>query len=436
MPPSPSPTQDAQQQFAQISMSILQDLVNAASAFDLPQLLNLIMDTVIRLADAQRGFLMLQHGDRLEFAVARNYTGGTVAGAPAEVSYTIISDVARSRTPVLTTDAQLDTRFSQAESIRGIGVKSVVACPLISLSGALVGVVYLDDCRRGAVFTDLDLDMLAVFASQAATAIENTRLQQALGQQRQQLETLNELRLEFIEAVSHELRTPLAAVKASLDLLSSLAAADQTTRANLLNTAREGLGRFVRVLNRLLEFSSGEMDAVLLPDRPTAIPLRSLVSLCLDGQAEVAAAKRLLLTNKVPADLSCLAVERRLQRALAAILDNAVQYTREQGAVEVSASPLQVATAEELPAVLLHRGRNFVVIRVRDTGPGIPPEELPLVFDRFFRGKRHSEEGLGLGLTVARRDIEAQGGAVLLQSDVDTGTVVSIYLPAAPTPVD
>jgi len=423
-----------QMSFAASALNILEQLVQQAGELTLPKLLETTMDTMIRLSGAQRGFLLLQEGDRLNFQVGRNYTRGEVAAMETQVSFTIIRQVAQSGQPLLIPDAQLDETVHDAASIRVTGVRAVVCCPLVSLRGQVKGIVYLDDLRAPATFDESDMRMLIVFSTQAATAIENAQLQERVGQQDLQFAALDRLRQEFIQALSHELRTPLTAVTTALQILEQVGEAEG--RAAILSTARQGLDRFVTLVTRLLDFTSEEMDFVMHgPEQTQIILLRPFAAQWIDAYETTIRSKKLTLTNQVPAGLGCQASLSRLNRAIAAVLDNALQYTPPGGEIQLRGRAVDPHQEQPLPAIVL-QGSSFICLEVTDTGPGIPATELPHVCERFFRGAQHAATGggLGLGLFIARRDILGQGGDILVLSEEGFGTRVRIYLPGAEMP--
>jgi len=167
------------------------------STLDVDEVLNQVMDAVIELSGAERGFLMLLDPDtgELHLRVARNMEHETLQSKDA-VSRTITEAVVRSGTPILTTDAQSDPRFARQESIMLHSLRSIMCVPLRS-RGELIGVVYVDHRISAGVFTNEDLNLLNAFASQAAIAIENARLyartDQALQQRLSELETLTQI---------------------------------------------------------------------------------------------------------------------------------------------------------------------------------------------------------------------------------------------------
>ncbi|GAB4477495.1 MAG: hypothetical protein Kow0088_16490 [Anaerolineales bacterium] len=167
------------------------------STLDVDKVLNQVMDAVIDLSGAERGFLMLLDPDtgELHLRVARNMEHETLQSKDA-VSRTITAAVVRDGVPILTTDAQSDPRFAHQESIMLHSLHSIMCVPLRS-RGELIGVVYVDNRISTGVFTNEDLNLLNAFASQAAIAIENARLyartDQALQQRLSELETLTQI---------------------------------------------------------------------------------------------------------------------------------------------------------------------------------------------------------------------------------------------------
>ena len=145
------------------------------SSLDLTTVLNEVMDTIIRLTGAERGFLMLQNErGELQFRIARNMDRESLDSSAFQVSRTVLSQVAESGEPIVTTNAQADPRFSAQESVVGYNLRSIVCVPL-KFKSVVTGVIYVDNRIRTGLFTERERDLLAVFANQAAIAIENAR---------------------------------------------------------------------------------------------------------------------------------------------------------------------------------------------------------------------------------------------------------------------
>jgi len=147
------------------------------SSLDLTEVLNEVMDQIIRLTGAERSFLMLVDPEtgELEFRAARNVDRETIASSSFEISRSIVNQVAASGEPIVTTNAQMDPRFKAQESVIGYNLRSILCVPLRA-RGRVTGVIYADNRILTSLFSDRDRDLLTAFASQAAIAIENARL--------------------------------------------------------------------------------------------------------------------------------------------------------------------------------------------------------------------------------------------------------------------
>lgn len=145
------------------------------SSLDLTTVLNEVMDTIIRLMGAERGFLMLKDEQaQLQFRIARNVDRESLDSSTFQVSRTILGQVAESGDPVVTTNAQADPRFSAQESVVGYNLRSIICVPL-KYKNVVTGVIYVDNRIRTGLFGEKERDLLAAFANQAAVAIENAR---------------------------------------------------------------------------------------------------------------------------------------------------------------------------------------------------------------------------------------------------------------------
>jgi sigma-B regulation protein RsbU (phosphoserine phosphatase) len=140
--------------------------------------LNRVMDEVIAVTHAERGFVMLHESERrLVFRVARGMDQSTIDDPQFQISRSVVERVAREGQPVLTSDAQSDERFSMRQSVMDLGLRSILCLPL-TIRHNILGVVYVDNRLQAGIFTQADLDLLSAIASSAAIAIENARLYQ------------------------------------------------------------------------------------------------------------------------------------------------------------------------------------------------------------------------------------------------------------------
>ena len=162
------------------------------SSLDLPEVLRQVMDAIIELTGAERGFLMLndEESDLLQVQVARNMDRETIGRSSFDISRSIVHGVARSGEPVVTINAQTDPRFSGQESIISYNLRSILCVPL-KIRERITGVIYADNRIASGIFGDTDRDLLATFANQAAVAIANARLFQRT---REQLADITEMK--------------------------------------------------------------------------------------------------------------------------------------------------------------------------------------------------------------------------------------------------
>ncbi len=221
------------------------------SSLDLTTVLNEVMDTLVRLTGAERGFLMLRdESGQLNFRIARNMSRESLDQSESEISRTIVERVARDGEPVVTTNAQEDPRFGGQESVVAYSLRSILCVPL-KVKGVLTGVIYADNRVRTGLFTERERDLLASFANQAAVALENARLFESVKQ------TLAEVT---------ELKSLMDNVFASI--ASGVITADIQDRITLVNSAAEN------ILGVAAERLRGLSLSELLPPLDPGLPRR------------------------------------------------------------------------------------------------------------------------------------------------------------------
>jgi signal transduction histidine kinase len=179
------------------------------SSLDLGEVLNHVMDAIIQLTGAERGFLMLLDGEtgRLDLRAGRNVDRTAIEGKEMEISRTVVRQVVESGEPVLTSNAQQDPRFANRSSVIGYSLRSIMCAPL-RVRGRITGAVYVDNRFHSGIFAPDDLATLSAFANQAAMAIENARLftmtDQALSARVQELSTLQQIDRELNASLDFE----------------------------------------------------------------------------------------------------------------------------------------------------------------------------------------------------------------------------------------
>jgi two-component system, OmpR family, sensor histidine kinase VicK len=220
---------------------------------------------------------------------------------------------------------------------------------------------------------------------------------------------------EFVADVSHELRTPLATVKSYVETLLDGAVEEPSVCYRFLNVVERETERMVSMVKDLLDLS--QMDYKQVEWHKTEVDLAALAAEVVEQskQEPGAALRRIEIT--IPPSLPPVLVDRdKVMQVFSNVLNNAVKYTSSGGHVEISASP------EE----------DMVKVFIADDGVGIPPDELQRVFERFYRVEKtrcRDYGGSGLGLSIARKIVEAHGGRIWIESEPEKGTRVWFTLP-------
>jgi two-component system sensor histidine kinase KdpD len=276
----------------------------------------------------------------------------------------------------------------------------------------VVGVVGLDREKPGALPPD-QRRLFDALADQAALAIERLNLAQDIDRNRLNAET-EKLRAALLTSISHDLRTPLASILGSASSLKAYGASlDEPSKQELLDGIVGEAERLNRFIANLLDMTRLESGA--LAPRLEATDLADVAGSALGRAAKVLAGHcvELALEPDLPAlDLDPVLFE----QAIFNLLDNAAKYSPAGSAVQLRAA----------------RANGHVTLMVSDGGPGIPPQDLDRIFDKFYRVQAGDQKraGTGLGLAIARGFIEAMGGTLRAGNRGDgTGAVFTITLP-------
>lgn len=291
---------------------------------------------------------------------------------------------------------------------KAAGLIAVAGAPLV-VAGRALGVLVLVAEGDGPRFSDEEVQLLELFAGQAAVAIDNARRFEAASRARA-MEELDRLKSEFISAVSHELRTPLTFIRGYSELLANRPADGAFVRDAVAEIHGASV-RMARLVDDLLDLS--RMEAGRLALRPCRLELAELLR-CAVAAARVQDPERAfeLRTDPLP---SLVGDPDRLRQVVDNLLGNALRYAPE--------GPILVRAES--------RG-DRVRVEVTDQGPGISPEDQVRVFEPFYRGARSEIQPLrggGLGLTIVRELIEAHGGEVGLHSTPGQGSTFWFTLP-------
>jgi two-component system phosphate regulon sensor histidine kinase PhoR len=266
-------------------------------------------------------------------------------------------------------------------------------------------------------------DELGVLGSQLnETGLKLKGMFEELEKEHAELEKLERIRKDFVINVSHELRTPLASIQGYTETLLDGAIEDPQNNMRFLHIIRQNAERLGRLTQDLLTLSRIELKTQRF--QFAAYYVNPLLSECLDSIAPVAAKKNITLTfEAAPEKTEIFGDNEAIHQIMSNLLDNAIKYTPHSGAVRIF--------TRILPS-LAGGGADMVEISVQDTGIGIPEEDLPRLFERFYRvDKARSRElgGTGLGLAIVKHLVRSQGGEVGVESDPSRGSRFWFTLP-------
>jgi signal transduction histidine kinase len=279
---------------------------------------------------------------------------------------------------------------------------------------SVVGALVVRRQEPGA-FPKSTVDLLMTFGEQSVLAIQNARLFSEIEEKGRQLEIASRHKSQFLANMSHELRTPLNSVLGFSEMLADGLYGDLPGRAKAALDKIQNNGRhLLGLINDVLDLSKIEAGQLTLglEDYSLAQIIGSVVA----TTESLARAKGLTLTADVASGLPIArGDERRLTQVLINLIGNAIKFT-DVGSVAISAKAVD----------------GFFEIAVRDTGPGIAPEDQGRIFDEFQQvddSSTRQKGGTGLGLAISKRIVEMHGGSITVESELGRGSTFRIVVP-------
>ena len=279
-----------------------------------------------------------------------------------------------------------------------LGVSSYICYPLFIRDRVFGSLVFLNrDPERS--YSDSDVQLAKDVAGRMATALDNVGLYELAQSERAKLQEANRAKDMFLATVSHELRTPLNAIVGWGQMLRT-GGLNQETQQRAIDTIERNGRALAQLVADLLDVSrvvSGNLHV-----DEGQIDLRGIVEAALDAARPLAVEGGIELTVELPArPLNAMGDATRLQQVVANILGNALKFTPRGGHV----------------SLVLRALGDTVTLEVTDDGPGIAPEFLPVMFDRFRQADNSGQRGLGLGLAIVKHLVELHGGTVSAHSE-------------------
>lgn len=305
---------------------------------------------------------------------------------------------------------------SSGERAADIGLYGLLVCLLLAVGGSL-GLAWslnrsLREVRSG-------IRQLGTGSSPKDVRVlsgdELGELAEAFNRMAARLRQEETMRSDFIAMLSHEIRTPLTSIREAVDLIESGTFGEVNEKQrHFLTIAEEETLRLSNLLSRLMTVSRMESRTITLS--MTDVDCSRLASSTLERLEPAASAKSVTLKSDLPdTPPQCRCDPDHIQQVLLNLAGNAIKFSPEGGTVTVAVTPYESGTT----------------FSVTDTGPGIPPEERAQVFQKYYRapGMRDTVDGAGLGLSIARRIVEAHGATIELDSEPGNGATFRFTLP-------
>jgi K+-sensing histidine kinase KdpD len=326
------------------------------------------------------------------------------------VGHDITGRVAQERKSVFSNDINRDANYSWDAAIKS-GFHSLIASPVIS-GGKLIGVIGAMS-RKFGNFTVNDLKLFSAICACITDVCNRTSPDEQTSELKKQQDEIVHTQL-FLSALGHELKTPLTAILASTGLM--IEELDQQGEKTLLKIAlniSRSAESLQNRLNELLNLSRTRDEAFGV--NKTEVDFSNIASEVADQVSSLVKQKKQSFVLEVPPGIKITADEQRVEQILMNLLSNAIKFTPEGGEISLKADC----------------DGNRLVVKVRDSGSGIPSEETHKLFRPYYHlsADRASIPGFGLGLAITKQLVELHGGSIWVQSEVGKGSTFSFSLP-------
>ncbi len=394
------------------AVALYQAAQMVTSTLDVNEVLQRLLETCAQTLNATAGVVRLlsPDGNTLRFAVGYGLSDSYIHKGNVNLSDSVIDQQAASGVPQIIRDVRTEQRFMYKSSMLQEGILSGMVMAIPGTDGHAMGVlrVYSSSAHH---FTQNDIPFLTVMTAQTGIALSNAL-------QYQQLAEKDKTEARFLRTVTHELRTPIAGAQSLVTSLSRGYVGQLTKQqAELLSRVEKRLGFLQDLITDLLDLARGkEQHAV--PQAAGPLDITSSLKTVCDTLRDQARGKSITLETNADLlpPLWINADQEGLRRILINLIGNAIKYTPEEGRVSAT----------------LGWDETWVDLTVSDTGIGIAEEDLPHLFEEFFRAKNAREmeaHGTGLGLSIARHLIESLDGKIEVRSTSGEGTTFTVHLP-------
>jgi signal transduction histidine kinase len=296
--------------------------------------------------------------------------------------------------------------------LRELAPTAYLGVPLVARGHVLGLLIFVATAESGRRYTDSDVLFASEIGRRAAGAVDHAMLYRAA-------EEAGRDREKMVALVSHDLKNPLSTIQMAVSFLLEDIVPDDDAHAlerRQLAAVKREAGRMYRLIHDLLDANAIEAGRLHVHRSPQEVS--PLVDEVVETLRPLAAAKQIELALEAASGLPVLHADRdRLFQVFSNLGGNAIKFTPEGGRVLIRA----------------RQENDAVAFDVMDTGPGIPPADVPRVFDRYWQAKKTASLGSGLGLTIAKGIVEAHGGRIDVSSVPGEGTVFSFTIPLGMT---
>jgi PAS domain S-box-containing protein len=295
---------------------------------------------------------------------------------------------------------------SQRQMVEALGPRSFICVPLVS-SGKILGALTLVTSGSGRRYDEADLSLAADMARRAAIVVEHARLFHEAQQ-------ATRARDDVLAVVAHDLRNPLNTVTMAISLMLENTPVERAQERRQVEIVRRAADRMNRMIQDLLDVKRMESGRLAIDVKAEEVDV--IINDMIEMLRPLAVGSSIVLESSVPEGLPpVLADSARIQQVLSNLVGNAVKFTPRQGRITVS--------AEQIDGEI-----RFGVI---DTGPGIPPEQVPHIFGQFWQASSSDRRGIGLGLAIAKGIVEAHKGTIWVETHMGLGSTFYFTLPTA-----
>ena len=392
----------------------LYEIATAVNSIRIPEgVLDSMAKTVSEALEAKGCSIMLLSADRkvLLHTAAYGLSDWYVRKGPVSADKSISQ--ALEGKPVSILNAAEDERVQYREQAKKEGIASMLSAPMV-LKGEVTGVVRVYTAKQH-YFTRSEMYFVQEVANLGAIALERAKELQQCFIEVDKLEEGRRQFVRFLSIVAHDLQSPLVATQSILSYIADGYTGEITDgQKDLLDRGIRRIDELLMLITDLLDIP--RIEAGQLVREMQEVSLNGVIKQAVVGLDNVARQKGIELRIELPeSSPRVYASSRRLQQVLINLISNAINYTR-----------------DGMLIVRVKEHENEIAVEVTDTGIGVPPDELPKIFDDFFRGRKAGKKGTGLGLSISKRIVEAHGGKLWAESpcpETGVGSKFTFTLP-------